>query len=158
MKRKHTVLMGMLLISPFMAVCAAGPLSRLATGQSVKVSDRIVTIDSRFIDVIAAKPTRDEWMKNYWELIYFINLGHLPAISAGIDVLSTFPPARPYDDHDDPATLARALSGRDEFWLVLQKKPLATKKLVFAFFDKNPGTYVGAEGYQSQRDGVLKQD
>ena len=120
--RIGTIILAMLLAVS--AVHAAKTLDRLPTGTATVMQGGKITIDTGFLENLQKRPSGEEWKKNYWELIYLINLGYDRAISIGIDVLANVKSHRAdYDDHLGVKNLAIALSGRFEFDYVLCKKP-----------------------------------
>jgi len=130
--------------------------SRLPFGKSVLIQNDKLTIDTRFLVALAKNPGREEWFKNYWELIYLIYLGHPESISVGIDVLASLPRVNPKYDHDGVKNLARAVSHRDIFWEILSKKPMAIRKKIVSYFDENPWNYDGKEDPNTMKLIILK--
>lgn len=150
------ILISALIICLFCSVAfALDNVSELPFGQSTTVGKDRIIIHTGFIDNITKSPTINEWTKNYWEFIYFINVGYEPAISAGIDMLSLFPKHNRFDDHYGLATLARAISDKDEFWKILRNKKKHVQINIISYFDSNKSDYVGIEGYDYMKKEIL---
>lgn len=128
--------------------------TRLPTGEDVSIENNKIVIDTVFLKTLTNNPTSKEWSKNYWELIYLINLGHEDSISSGLDILSSAPAQKPIDNHLRIDNLARALSSRDEFWDILAKKPDPSRVAIIEYYDMHRSEYLGNESYEYGRNNV----
>lgn len=117
-------------------------------GDSVHLDGNKVIIDRRFLDEIKRNPTAEEWYKNYWEFLYFIEKGDELAISIGIDVLVNVKEHRDdYDDHIGVKNLAVALSMRDDILDIICNKSQKTQEAIIGYYIKHQGDYVS--GYDA---------
>ena len=135
---------------------SSNELSRLPTGENVSIRNGLIEIDTIFLKNLSRNPISKEWQKNYWELIYLINLGHNGAINSGLDVFASILDQKKINRHLEVSNLARALSGRDEFWDILDKKHRKTRVKVIEYFDKHKNEYSGQEGYSYGRKNALR--
>lgn len=142
----------------FVASCANAEIRELPFGGSVSLNqkDHKVIIDYRFIKDITEQPSIKRVTKNFWEFIYFINLGDLDALNVGIDILSQELPKDIIHDKYGYQYIARAVSQNDEFWYVLYKKKLPVIKSVLEYFEKYPDQYENMEGFSFMKNKLLE--
>lgn len=131
-----------ILICAFAVLSGAAMAESPAYGESVTVDGGRITIDRGFLKELAKSPTGDEWSKNYWELLYFIERGEHQAISVGIDLLLNIKEHRSsYDDHFGVKNLAIALTMTNEFHSVVCEKSKTTVSELNEYYKKYRGDY-----------------
>ena len=133
-------------------------LSELPIGESSNISEsgEILKIDYRFVTELKNNPSIKRATENFWELVYFINLGDKDAIEVGIILLAENVPLNVLHDRYGVQYIARALSQTDEFWYVLKNNDKETIIAVINYYQKFPDQYENMESFEYMKSQLLK--
>jgi len=156
MKKIANILIVLICLSfPFIA---EAEFPHLPFGKSVTTapSSEKIEIDHSFIKLMSKHPTMKLASENFWELIYFINLGDKEALNIGINLLTQNTHTDLLHDKYGLQYIARAVSQNDEFWYQLQEKKLDQITAVLAYFERFPDQYENMEGFEYMKNTILK--
>ena len=111
-----------------------------SNGESIQIDYSAI---SKFIDSLDEAVLKS----NFWEVVYFINLGDLDLTRATMIYISENIPVDFLHDRVGIFLLAKAVSQNDLFWMLLKDLDENKALLLLNYYKENPDFYENIEGF-----------